>query len=366
MTPSSSSWRPLGAAIVGCGNIAGRYADAIARAPELLRLVATYDVDPTRSAALAEAHGAQSHPTLEALLQDPSVDIVVNLTFHTQHAVVSTAALEAGKHVHSEKPLAGSLEEGRALVALAEARGLRLSCSPFTFLGEAQQAALGALNSGAIGRVLVAYSEMNWGRIERWHPDPAGFYGPGAGPLLDVGVYALTLLTALLGPIARVSGFARVIQPERTIASGPKAGQHFQVTTPDHVMAWLDFESGTVGRLTTNFLVRGTKQRATSELHGERGSLVINHNHDFHYPVELYDEASDSWTTVEPASAPFQGVDWGRALVDLAHSLRDGTPQRVTGRQALHVLETCLAILRSAEEGRPVEVESRFEIPPPL
>jgi predicted dehydrogenase len=361
-----SSWQPLRVAIVGCGNIAGRYAEGLARWPELLRLVAAYDVLPERAAALVAEHGGHAHPSLETLLADPQVDLVVNLTQHTQHVAVSTAALRAGKHVHSEKPLATTLEEGRALVALADELGLRLSCSPFTFLGESQQALLQSLNSDSIGRVLVAYSEMNWGRIERWHPDPAGFYAPGAGPLLDVGVYALTLLTALLGPITRVQGCARIVEPERVVGSGPKAGQRFAVTTPDHVMAWLDFESGAVGRLTTNFLVRGTRQRASTELHGEKGSLLIGHNHDFDCPVEHYDEASDSWTTLEPAQPAYQGVDWSRALVDLALSLRDGALQRVTGQHALHVLEVCLATLRSAEQGQPVEVASRFTPPPPL
>jgi len=157
----------------------------------------------------AGAHGGKAYRELEALLADPEVELVINLTAHHAHAEVTGRALEAGKHVHSEKPLAGTWEDGVACVRLAKERGLRLSCSPFTFMGEAQQTLLRALSQGMIGRPLAAYSEMNWGRIESWHPNPEGFYRPGSGPLLDVGVYALTVLTAVLGPVRRVTGFAQ-------------------------------------------------------------------------------------------------------------------------------------------------------------
>jgi predicted dehydrogenase len=357
---------PVRIAIVGCGNISSGYARSLATRPDKILIVGAYDVDTTRAQGFCTDFGGRAYDDLDALLTDEAVELVVNLTSHTAHTAVSIAALEAGKHLHSEKPLAATLEDGMRIVALARERGLRLSCSPFTFLGEGQQALLQALRAGRIGRVLAAFAEMNWGMIERWHPNPAGFYDVGAGPLLDVGVYALTLLTALLGPVERVTGFGGILMPTRTIASGPLAGQTFAVRTPDLVVGGLDFASGALGRVTASFLPGASRQAPGAELHGELGTLRIDHNHNFDGNVELFENQTGAWTPIPPASIPYKGVEWGRGLFDLADALRIGTAQRVTGAQALHVLEICLGMLRSAEEGRPVTISSTFEPPPPL
>jgi predicted dehydrogenase len=357
---------PLRVAIVGCGNISGGYANSLKQKPEQVTITGATDVNPARAQTFAETHNVKAYPDLAAALADEQVEAIINLTAHHAHAEVTCAALEAGKHVHSEKPLAGTLADGQRCVDLAEQRGLRLSCSPFTFLGEAQQTLLRAKNEGKIGRVLAAYSEMNWGRIENWHPNPEGFYQPGSGPLLDVGVYALTVLTTVLGPVRRVTGFAGVTLPERTIARGPNAGATFTVTTADQVVGGLEFEEGTLGRLTASFVVRGTKQASGTELHGETGSLFLSSNHDFNGRVEHYSNDGGDWEPMPYVADPFPGVEWGRAVFELADSLRTGSVQHCTGQQALHVLEVCLGILQSAENGRPVEIGSRFTPPTPV
>jgi predicted dehydrogenase len=360
------NYDPLRTAIVGCGNISNGYAASLKTRSQSVTLLGATDVDPQQTKAFVEKHGGTAYPDLAAVLSDPQVEAIINLTSHHAHAEVTSAALEAGKHVHSEKPLASTLEDGCRCVDLASRTGLRLSCSPFTFMGEAQQTLLRAKNDGAVGRVLVAYSEMNWGRIENWHPNPEGFYRPGSGPLLDVGVYALTLLTTVLGPVRRVTGFARVTLPERVIGRGPRAGQRFTVTTPDEVVGGLEFEEGASGRVTASFVVRGTKQASGTELHGDTGSLFLSSNHDFNARVERYDNASNEWSSVPYVAEPYAGVEWGRAVFELADSVRTGAVQHCTGGHALHVLEICLGILRSAEEGNPVEIESRFTPPRPL
>jgi predicted dehydrogenase len=357
------SYEPLRVAIIGCGNISAGYTNSLKKKPEKVTLLGATDVDAERARVFAGTHGVVAYPDLAALLADERVEAVINLTAHHAHAEVTLAALEAGKHVHSEKPLASTLEDGRRCVELAEKQGLRLSCSPFTFLGEAQQTLLRARNAGMIGRVLAAYSEMNWGRIENWHPNPEGFYQPGSGPLLDVGVYALTVLTTVLGPVSRVTGSAAITLPVRTIARGPNAGATFQVTTPDQVVGGLEFEEGALGRLTASFVVRGTKQASGTELHGETGSLFLSSNHDFNGRVEHFKNETAEWSPLPYVGEPFPGVEWGRAVFELADSLRTGTLQRCTGHQALHVLEVCLGILKSAEEGHPVEITSRFSPP---
>ncbi|MEW6357330.1 MAG: Gfo/Idh/MocA family oxidoreductase [Planctomycetota bacterium] len=354
---------PLGVAIIGCGRIAEHYATSLMTKPDKVRLIGGYDTVPERARELMGKHGARTFETHDALLANPEVQIVLNLTIQQVHADVTTQALEAGKHVHSEKPLACSREDGAALLRLADKKGLRLSCAPFTFLGEAQQTFIKAQRDGCIGKPMVAYAEMNWGAIERRAPRPIPYYQKGAGPLLDVGVYALTLLTSALGPVKRVIGFAQIVQPERVIASGPDQGTKFTVETPDQVVGGLEFECGTVGRITASFRAGQSKQANGTEFHGEGGSLFIASNTGFNAAVERYDLGTEKWSAVQYIKQPFAGIEWGRAVFDLVNSLRTSSPQRCTGRQAYHVLDICLGILESAESGRPVKVSSRFDPP---
>ena len=358
-----SSYEPLRTAVVGCGNISRAYGASFLTRPEKIEVVGCCDIDHSRAEAWAEKFGGKAYRSLDALLAETAVEAVVNLTIHHAHAEVNQAALRADKHVHCEKPFATNLEDGFETVALAEARGLRLSASPFTFLGEAQQTFIKALREGRVGKPLTVYSAMNWGRIESWHPNAAPFYSRGVGPLLDVGVYALTVLTAAFGPAARVSGFGGIQQRRRTLQSGPNAGQEFTVETPDMIVAGLEFESGVLGRVTASFIAGNAKDGSGTEAHGEDGALWIGSNHDFNCPVEI--QKNGRWEPLEYVAEPFGGVEWGRAMFDLADSLRNGTPQRATGRQALHVLEICFAALESARTGTSARIASSFEPPAP-
>lgn len=358
-----SDHEPVGVAIVGCGRIAQQYGKSLITQPATVRLVGGYDVIAERMQEFAKEHGVKAYDSYEALLGDDNIQIVVNLTIQQEHATVTQLAFDAGKHVHSEKPLACSREDGKRLLQVADEKGLRLSCAPLTFLGEAQQTFIKAAQEGGIGKILVAYSEMNWGAPERRNPRPVPFLQKGAGPLLDVGVYALTLLTTVLGPVKRVIGFAHIVQPERVIRTGPDAGQHFLVDTPDQVVGGLEFECGTVGRITASFRDGQSRQANGTEFHGECGSLFLASNTGFNAAVERYDFESKQWTSVPHLKEPFNGIEWGRAVFDLVDSLRADSPQHCTGRQAYHVLDVCLSILESAEQDRSVEVTSWFDPP---
>src|SRR3954451_24427729 len=166
---------PLGLGIVGTGNIAGGYARDAVTHPEI-RLVSVTDIDIDRATAFAAEHGTRIDPSLDDLLANPEVDIVVNLTVHQAHFDVTRRALEAGRHVYSEKPLALSGADAHALADVAVERGVRLGCSPSTFLGEAQQTAAAWVRSGRLGTVRAVYCEVPWGRIRAWHPGPGPFF----------------------------------------------------------------------------------------------------------------------------------------------------------------------------------------------
>ena len=348
------SEQALGVAVVGCGNISGAYGETMS-AYSSVRIAGATDVDGSLSAAFVEQFGGVAYPTLDDVLADPAVDAIVNLTVPAAHAEVTTAALNAGKHVHSEKPLAGSYAAARSLVELAADRGLRLSCSPITFMGEAQETTRRLVESNAIGAVRVAYAEVNGGRIESWHPRPEPFYR--IGPFADIAVYPLTILTAIFGAARRVTANATIVYPDRTTMGG----ESFTPEAPDFGVAVLELESGTIVRLTANFYVPRVANRNGIELHGDSGSIFLSDWQQFDAAVELA-PFGEPYRAV-PVENAFRGTDWGRALDDLSGAIGSGRPQRATGAHAAHIVEILDAITTSVAEGHAVEITSSFARP---
>ena len=256
MTSPTDPHLPLRVAIVGCGNIAGPYARSIAAHDEV-ELVAVTDVDPARAAAFGAEHGCRVHDSLEALLADPDVQLVVNLTVHHAHYAVSRQALEAGKHVYSEKPMALEAAEARELVDAGStaggAPGLRALDVP-----RARHSRQPGRSSpgGELGTVRAVYADVNWGRIEAWHPAPIPFYDVGV--LVDVGVYPLTIATAFLGPAVAVEARGWDLLPDRVTTSG----ERFRIGSPDLIVAAVELASGAVMRLTGSFYVGRPDPRA--------------------------------------------------------------------------------------------------------
>jgi predicted dehydrogenase len=345
-------------AIVGCGNIASRYAKSIAGEPQL-QLTAVTDVVPERAGALAHEFGVSHSASLVELLADDGVDTVVNLTPARSHAAVTAACLEAGRNVHTEKPLAFEYAEAESLVELADRRGVRLSCAPATLLGEAQQTAWKLVREGTLGTVRVAYAEANWGRIESWHPSPTTIYS--AGPVADVGVYPLTILTGIFGPVRRVAvSYAADLEPARVARDGTP----FRIEKPDFVVAVVEHEGGVVTRLTATFWVGHGRQRGI-EFHGDAGSLYLASWQEFDSSLETSTDGA-TYTPVPLVREPYHGIGWSRALVDLDEGIEEGRPHRSSAEHAAHVVEILCAIEAAASVGGAVEVHSRFEPAPPM
>jgi predicted dehydrogenase len=354
---------PLRVGIVGCGVISGQYLRSC-HAFEALDVVAVADLDLARARRRAEEHGVPRAGPVESLLRDPEVDLVINLTVPRAHAEVSRAALEAGKAVYSEKPLALDRDEGRALVDLAEARDLRIGCAPDTFLGAGLQTCREAIDAGAIGRPLSAHAHMASRGPEAWHPDPAFFYAAGAGPLFDVGPYYVTALVALLGPVASVASLAATGLAERVIGSQPLAGTVIRPEAPTHVVALLQFESGAVATLTTSFDVVATEVPRL-EIHGSDGTLSAPDPNTFGGPVRLRTVTDETWRELPLRAGPTEAIR-GLGAAEMAEAVREGRPHRADGRLALHVLDAMQTILEAAEARRWLPVASRVERPPAL
>jgi predicted dehydrogenase len=348
---------PLGLGIVGTGNIASAYARDILTHPQI-RLAAATDLDASRAAAFGVEHGCPIHPSLDDLLADPAVDIVVNLTVHHAHYEVTKRALEAGRHVYSEKPMTLRAHDARELVALAEARGLRLGCSPSTFLGEAQQTAAAIIREGRLGPVRAVYAEVNWGRIETWHPAPVPFFDVGV--MFDVGVYPLTLVTSILGPARSVRAWGWELKPDRTTMDGAP----FRIGTSDLIVAAIELD-GAVMRLTTSFYVgQPAKLTGGLEFHGDDASLALGNFQEFDAPVEV-GRYGESYEPVAPVRPPFHGTAWARGVAEMADAIGEGRPHRASAEQAAHVVEILEAVATSiADGGRSTGIESTFTRPP--
>src|SRR5579875_275225 len=213
----------VGVGVIGCGNISGIYLQNAQRL-DILEPVACADLDMARAEARAAEYGVKAC-TVEELLADPDVDIVLNLTIPAAHAEVGLMALEAGKHLYNEKPLSISPEDARRLLEVARQRKLLVGCAPDTFLGGGLQTCRKLIDDGWIGVPVAATAFFGGHGAESWHPDPEFFYKRGAGPMLDMGPYYVTALVTLLGPVQRVTGSARTSFPTRTITSQPHYGE---------------------------------------------------------------------------------------------------------------------------------------------
>ncbi len=355
--------QPLRIGIVGCGNIAEKaYVPACRKFP-ILDLAAVADLDMERARALAASANVPKACSVDELLADPSIDIVVNLTVPKAHAPVDLAALAAGKHVFSEKPFALTRDEGLSIVHAAAARNLRVGCAPDTVLGAGIQTCRKLIDEGAIGRPVAFTANMLCGGHETWHPSPEFYYEKGGGPMFDMGPYYLHALITLLGPVRRVTGSTRITFPERTITSEPKAGKKVAVEVPTHVVAVLDFVCGATGTLTTSFDIRVPYTYVAMEIYGAEGSIKVPDPNATNGPVFL--GKGRDWAEV-PHSHPYQEGARGVGVADMAAAIRAGREHRCNERVAMHALDIMQAVHEASGAGRHVELLSTCERPAPM
>ncbi|TDE90786.1 Gfo/Idh/MocA family oxidoreductase [Occultella glacieicola] len=353
---------PLNVGIIGVGNISGQYFEALTRLPGL-RLVAVADADADRARSVAAERGVRA-VSVDELLADGGTDAVLNLTIPAAHADVALRALEAGKHVYGEKPLALSVAQARPVLAAAAERGLRVGCAPDTVLGTGIQTARQVLDSGGIGDPVGAHVHWSAPGHERWHPAPHFYYQPGAGPLFDMGPYYLTSLVTLLGPVVRVSGTATASGRERSVATGPLAGSAIDVDVATHVSALLEHADGVTSTVTVSFEVWATRA-PLFEVYGTAGTIAVPDPNRFSEPVEVYTPDAPEWSPV-PVSAGYADAGRGYGLADLARALETGRPHRAGGDLALHVLDIMESILVAADSHRVVDLATTVDRPEPV
>jgi predicted dehydrogenase len=360
--------------ILGCGHVSDQYFEGCARLGAI-DLVACADLDVTRAEQKAAEHHVPRACSPEELMEDSNVDLVVNLTPPLQHAAASLAAIRAGKHVWSEKPLAHTLDAAREVVDAAHGAGGRLGGAPDTCLGGGLQTWIKLIDDGWIGEPVAAVAMVSEHGYEHFHPNVAPFYGPGGGPALDLGPYYVTALVAMLGPVARVTGFARATFPERTILTGPRFGQRIPVQVPTHVTGALELESGVLVTVMMSWDIWAT-HLPYIEVYGTEGSLSVANPDEFDGVPKVRRCGGEELRLPPP---PPGGVPWmhvplahdgavgrGVGIAELAESIEAGRPHRASAELACHVLEVLRAFERSADETEQVEIETPCERPAPL
>jgi predicted dehydrogenase len=349
--------------IIGCGNICPVYL-RVAQIFPMLEIRAVADILPERARARAEEFNIPRACTPEELLADPEIEVVLNLTVPKAHAPLNRAALEAGKHVYTEKPFGINRHEAHEVLQLAEARRLRVGGAPDTFLGAGLQTCRKLLDEGAIGEPVAATAFMLSPGPEGWHPDPEFFYQEGGGPMLDMGPYYITALVSLLGPVKRVAAISRITRPERVIGSEPKRGQTIRVETPTHIAGTMEFENGVIATVVMSFDVRAHRLPPI-ELYGTEGTLGVPDPNGFGGPVLIRQGWAAEWSEA-PLVNGYTRQSRGLGLAEMVRAIQTGRPHRANGTLAYHVLDVMLSFNESSAVGQHVNVSSRCERPTPL
>ncbi len=356
----------IGIGFVGVGDISGIYLKNIMGLFKEIEVVGICDLVRAKAEKAAEKYGiTKIYDDMFELFADERVDIVLNITRPYEHYGVTKAALLAGKHVYSEKPLAATFEQGLELTKLASEKGLLLGGAPDTFLGAGHQTCRNLIDSGAIGTPTGAAASMVCPGHESWHPDPEFYYKHGGGPMLDMGPYYITALINMLGAVESVTAMTRVTFPQRTITSKPLNGTVIDVDVPTTICGVMRFASGVIGTITTTFDMTPVRN-AQLEVYGYGASLRCPDPNGFgeEGQITLYKRGSEP----EKIANRFEYPENSRALglADMAKALETGRPFRADCSQTLHVLEIMSAFNESARTGKEIKLTTSFERKAPM
>jgi len=347
--------------LIGAGTISDEYLTSLTSYPDL-EVIGVADLDVARARAQAGTYAVPFAGPAEDLLALPDLELVVNLTVPAAHAEVSMAAVAAGKHVWSEKPLTVDRESARALLAAASATGVTVGGAPDTILGDGIQTSHRLLDGGRIGQAQTLLTLMQGPGPDAWHPRPQFLFARGAGPLFDIGPYYIATMAMMLGPVGAVRAVGHTARGVRTVMSGPDAGTTFDVEVPTHVSVLTEFVTGVIG--TSIYSFESPVRRQTFEISGSDGTLAVPVS-GFDGPSEIMPAAGEDpeWARVERTG---ESRTRGVGVLETARAIRAGATPRASGALAYHVLDVMLSIEESIESGAPVPVRSRFAPVPPL
>ena len=345
--------------IIGCGNISGAYFEG-ARKTDTLKIKACADINMDVANKQADRFGCHA-VSVDQLLADSEIELVVNLTIPKAHAEIGLKALKANKHTYSEKPFAVDIDSGRKLKETAARKKLRIGCAPDTFLGAGIQTARKQLDANVIGQPIAGSAFMCGHGHENWHSNPAFYYDIGGGPMMDMGPYYITALVNILGPVKRVTAVTTKAFEERVATSEKAYGLKIPVHTTTHLTGILEFVNGTIITMIMSFDM-WSHGLPCIELYGTDGSIKVPDPNGFGGSVQIA-KARENWDEV-PLEFPHNARIIG--LIDMVRAIRNDRPHRVNGDLAYHVLEVMLAFDKSSQTAQHVKIDSTVERPNPL
>jgi predicted dehydrogenase len=377
--------KTLKVGLVGCGNICDVYFQNCKKWP-VLDIVACADLIAERAEQKAKEYDIPKACSVDEVMKDADIDLVLNLTTPQSHAAIYLAALESGKHAYSEKPLAINLADGKKIIDRAKEKKLYVGCAPDTFLGGRLQTCRKIIDDGWIGEPIAATAFCAFHGHEVWHPDPAFLYQEGAGPMFDMGVYYMTALISMLGPVKRVFGDARTYFDERTITSQPKYGEKIKVDTNTHISGLMDFSSGALGTVMVSFDV-WDPHLPRIEIYGREGTIYMHEDDPYggpnifggriffrrgkdsdwlEYPSQIPRKPKmTAWDEI-PVIHGYNENSRGVGLGDMAYAVGNKRAARASGEMAYHVLETMVGFMESSKSGSYYEMRSTCNRPAPL
>lgn len=348
--------------IVGIGCISGIYLENLTKVFKEVEIIGVCDLVKERAVAASETyHIPKVYADMHELFADSEVDIVLNLTRPYEHFDVTAAAIQAGKHVYSEKPLGASYEEGKELMKMATEKGVKIGCAPDTFLGAGIQTCRKLIEDGFIGTPVAASAFMVCRGHESWHPDPAFYYQFGGGPILDMGPYYVTALVSLLGNVEKVTGMTKKSFETRMITSEPKNGEVVQVEVPTNINGLMQFANGVVGSIYTTFDAYKAEVPFI-EIYGSEGTLSVPDPNTFGGSVRLYRKGTNEFKEI-PLLLDYPENSRGLGLADMAKAIQTGRLHRANGELALHVLEIITSFQKSSEQEKHLSLETTMQRP---
>ena len=337
--------------IIGIGNISRIYlGNLTGMFGTRVNVTAVADIIFENAEKAAGDYGIKAFRSAGEMIQSDEVDIILNLTPPSEHYTIALAAINAGKHVYNEKPLCIKREEAAQLLETGAHKGVRIGGAPDTFLGAGIQTCHKLINDGCIGRPVAATAFVMGRGPEGWHPAPDFFYKTGGGPMFDMGPYYLTALVSLMGPVARVSGSARISSPERTITNQVNPGAKIKVDVPTHIVSVLDFAAGPVGTLITSFDIC-SHSLPYIEIYGTDGTIKVPDPNTFGGPVFLKRFPDENWDEI-PLLEGYPENSRGLGITDMAEAIEENRPHKTSGELAFHVLDIMHGVHEASASGK--------------
>ena len=356
--------------LVGCGNISETYFNC-QKIFNNFEITTCSDIDQGVADKSAKDFNVKVQ-TVDELMLNKEIDLILNLTTPSAHNEIIMRTLKAGKHCFSEKPLAMNFKEGKAIQELAIEKNLFVGCAPDTFLGAACQKTREIIDSQKIGNIVLGTFNLMSHGMEHWHPNPDFFFKPGGGPIFDIGVYYITQLVNLLGPVESIIGVRGTAVEERTITSKPRYGKKIKVETPTTLIGILHFANKVKVQFFSSWDV--WKHKHTDiELYGLNGSMILPDPNFFGGEI-LISNKDSNWETMKTDNmllgipntrvgnsiiANYRGI----GLSDMVNNIPKGKNGRCSIEIALHVLEVMEGILISSENSRIYNTTTTCERP---